>query len=51
LGNVAIMTRVEVSWPSGLHQEFQHVPADAIYEIDEGQPIHQIAVLRPVPVR
>jgi enediyne biosynthesis protein E4 len=47
LGEEAIMSRVEVRWPSGLHQDFQNVPADAIYEIDEGQAIHKLVALPP----
>ena len=48
LGKAATMSRVEVLWPSGLHQVFQNVPADAIYEIDEGRTIRKIMTLRPV---
>lgn len=47
LGGAAIMSRVEVRWPSGLRQEFRDVPADAIYEIVEGQGIHQLMALPP----
>jgi hypothetical protein len=47
LGNDAVMSRIEVRWPSGLRQEFQNVPADAIYEIDEGKEIRKILALRP----
>jgi hypothetical protein len=45
LGQQSTMSRVEVRWPSGLHQVFQNVPADAIYEIDEGKDIRKIASL------
>lgn len=41
LGKAAIISRIEVSWPSGLHQEFQNVSADAIYEITEGHGIRK----------
>ncbi|MGA8108038.1 MAG: CRTAC1 family protein, partial [Acidobacteriaceae bacterium] len=51
LGKAAVMSRVEVRWPSGLRQEFQNVPADAIYEIDEGQGIHKLMVLQPPSAR
>jgi hypothetical protein len=46
LGKAAIMSSVEVRWPSGLRQEFQSVTADAIYEIDEGRGIHKIEALQ-----
>jgi enediyne biosynthesis protein E4 len=42
LGKDAIMSKIEVRWPSGLHQEFQNVPSDAIYEIDEEQGIRKL---------
>jgi len=42
LGKHAIMSKIEVRWPSGLHQEFQNVPSDAIYEIDEEQGIRKL---------
>ena len=42
LGKEAVMSKVEVRWPSGLHQEFQNVPADAIYEIEEGGRIRKV---------
>lgn len=45
LGKVAILSRVDVRWPSGLRQVFRNVPADAIYEIDEGHPIHKLMPL------
>ena len=48
LGSDSVIAKVEISWPSGLHQEFANVAADAIYEIKEGQPIRKIATL-PAP--
>jgi hypothetical protein len=33
----AFLGKVEVQWPSGLKQEFRDLPADAIYEIREGE--------------
>jgi len=42
LGGEAIMSKIEVHWPSGLHQEFQNVPSDAIYEIDEEQGMRKL---------
>ena len=47
LGKAAVMSRIEVRWPSGLRQEFQNVPADAIYEIVEGQEIRKQLELEP----
>jgi hypothetical protein len=45
LGPDAIMSRVQVQWPSGLKQEFLDTPGDAIYEITEGEPISLVAAL------
>jgi hypothetical protein len=45
LGNNAKITKLEVQWPSGLQQEFRDVPADAIYEIEEGKAIRRTMVL------
>lgn len=46
LGADAVMTKVEVQWPSGLTQQFSAVSADALYEIVEGQEIKRMLVLR-----
>ncbi len=48
LGKAATMSKIEVSWPSGLHQELENVTADAIYEITEGQGIRKLMDL-PAP--
>jgi hypothetical protein len=45
LGPDAIMSKVQVQWPSGLKQEFLDTPGDAIYEITEGKPISKISAL------
>lgn len=45
LGKKAVMSKVEVRWPSGMHQEFLNVRADAIYEIDEGKDVRKLADL------
>jgi len=45
MGNAASIARVEVRWPSGTHQEFRNIAADAIYEIDEGKEIRKTASL------
>lgn len=45
LGSEPIMNKIEVFWPSGLRQEFQDIPADAIYEIKESEPIRKITQL------
>jgi hypothetical protein len=47
LGPGAVMTKVQVQWPSGLEQEFLDVPGDAIYEITEGKQINRTAALTP----
>lgn len=47
LGSSATMTKVVIRWPSGLHQEFKDVPADAIYGIEEGGELKKIASLAP----
>jgi hypothetical protein len=46
LGKEAVMSKIEVRWPSGLNQEFQNVAADAIYEIREGEQIRIIKKLQ-----
>jgi hypothetical protein len=51
LGKDAVMAKIEVRWPSGLRQEFQSIPADAIYEIDEGKEIRKLMSLRPPATR
>ena len=38
--------KIEVRWPSGQKQEFQNIPADALYEIDEERGLHK---LMPLP--
>ena len=45
LGSEATINKIEVLWPSGSRQEFSEIPADAIYEIEEGQRIRKIAQL------
>ncbi len=45
LGSEPTMNKIEVFWPSGLRQDFRDVPADAIYEIKEGEPIRKITQL------
>jgi len=46
LGNDAVISSLEVLWPSGLQQEFTQVRADAIYEITEGKPLRTLAQLQ-----
>jgi len=48
LGSDAVISKVEVQWPSGLKQTFSDVVADAIYEIVEGRGITRTLVL-PAP--
>jgi hypothetical protein len=45
LGSEATMNKIEVVWPDGLQQNFSEVPADAIYEIREGNAMRKIAEL------
>ena len=47
LGPDAVMSKVQMQWPSGTKQEFVDVPGDAIYDITEGQPIRRTAALSP----
>jgi enediyne biosynthesis protein E4 len=48
LGSEATMNKVEVFWPSGLRQEFNDIPADAIYEIKEGEAIRKTTQFPPL---
>jgi len=41
LGRDATISKIEIQWPSGLRQEFRDVPADAVYEIEEGHEIRK----------
>ena len=41
LGQNAVMTKVEVAWPSGQKDVFQNLPADMIYTMVEGGTISQ----------
>ncbi|HVT98524.1 MAG TPA: CRTAC1 family protein [Acidobacteriaceae bacterium] len=45
LGTASVMSEVEIRWPSGLHQKFANVPADATYEIREGKGLRKVAEL------
>jgi hypothetical protein len=49
LGKEPVISKIEVDWPSGLHQEFQNIPADAIYEIKEGQKIRKLMDFQALP--
>jgi hypothetical protein len=44
LGKEANVSKLEVRWPSGLRQEFKNVPADAIYQVVEGEDIRKLAM-------
>jgi enediyne biosynthesis protein E4 len=48
LGSEAIMSKVEIEWPNGKHEELKDVAADAIYTIAEGAGIIQTTAL-PAP--
>lgn len=45
LANEGTIRKIEVFWPSGAKQEFSEVPADAIYEIKENEPIRKVSSL------
>jgi enediyne biosynthesis protein E4 len=45
LGSSATMEKVVVRWPGGLQQEFNNVPADAIYRIKEGGELKKLSSL------
>jgi hypothetical protein len=45
LGSDAMISKIEIFWPSGLRQEFSDIQADAIYEIKEGEPIRKTSAL------
>jgi enediyne biosynthesis protein E4 len=47
LGDAAIMTRVQIRWPSGLVEDLKDVSVDAIYTIVEGQGIKENVKLPP----
>src|SRR5581483_3661485 len=47
LGKDAVISKIEVSWPSGSKQEFHDLPADEIYQIEEGQSPKEAATLPP----
>lgn len=46
LGKAGVMSSVEVRWSGGLRQTFRSVPADAIYNIHEGEEIRRRAPLQ-----
>lgn len=46
VGSAAVLSKVDIRWPSGVHQEFKDIPADALYEIQEGKDIHKIMSLK-----
>jgi hypothetical protein len=45
LGSAALMTQVQVRWPSGLVESLKNVPADAIYTLVEGGGIKETVKL------
>ncbi len=50
LGKSAVIKRIEIQWPSGLKEEINNVPADAIYTLVEGKGI-QGKIPLPAPVK
>jgi len=51
LGKEAVISKLEVRWPSGLHQEFKNVPADIHYEIGEGKSIRKLTATEAARAR
>ena len=49
LGRAAVMTRIEIEWPSGLKEQIKNVPGDAIYTIVEGKGIVKKLLLPALP--
>jgi len=49
LGKETVISEIEVRWPSGLVQNFQRIPADALYQIDEGQSPRKLMDLHSPP--
>lgn len=45
LGSAATINKMQVFWPSGLRQEFNDIPGDAIYELKEGESLRKIKQL------
>lgn len=45
LGQATTMNKIEVRWPSGLKQQFENIPADAIYEVNEEQGLRRVMPL------
>jgi len=51
LGTSTMMNQVEIHWPSGAHQQFDHLPADILYTIEEGAGItEKVALATPAAV-
>jgi hypothetical protein len=48
LGDAAIIKKIEIRWPSGIQQELENIPSDAIYKITEGAAIERTREL-PAP--
>jgi hypothetical protein len=51
LGQSAQIDSIEVSWPSGIRQEFHDVKADQFYVIEEGKPAIRTQVIARHPAR
>ena len=41
LGSVKLIDEIEVSWPSGIDQTFENIPANQTVYIVEGKTLHQ----------
>jgi hypothetical protein len=51
LGQSTQIDSIEVSWPSGIRQEFHNVKADQFYVIEEGKPAVRTQVIARRPAR
>jgi enediyne biosynthesis protein E4 len=51
LGQSTQIDSIEVSWPSGVRQEFHNVKADQFYVIEEGKPTIRTQVIARRPAR
>jgi len=49
LGAETSAAKLEVTWPSGLKQEFTNVSADFLYELTEGQALREVRDLKLRP--
>jgi len=41
LGSIELIDKIEISWPSGIDQTFENIPANQTVYIVEGETLHQ----------